>query len=209
MAGAAAPFGFQGVAARPRPRRQLPAGAPLGHRGGHPVAHDGQCRDYGGKEHEKEWAEQRFGDGAGSGARIGEVNELPGGERDDQAAALASGRRRAGADGRAGPAAAGSAGMSVVSAARSARVRAASARPTRMPSSSLVSRPCTNACFSASITCSRSAWPARIWSRLAAAGSCGPAITGTSPSHDAGKRSAAARPDPSCSHATIDRTAVA
>jgi hypothetical protein len=59
----------------------------------------------------------------------------------DLAAALASGRRRAGAGGRADPAAAGAGGVSAVSAARSAYVRAASAWPTRWLSSSLVSRP--------------------------------------------------------------------
>ena len=55
----------------------------------------------------------------------------------------------------------------------------------------LVSRPCTNASFSVSITCSRSAWPALSRSRAAAAGSSGPVITGT-PSHDTAKRNAAA-----------------
>jgi len=115
----------------------------------------------------------------------------------DPAAARASGRRRAGtggraglvpaeAGGRAGQAAsgrvgAGTGGMSAVSAARSANVRAASARPARVPSSSLVSRPCTNASFSVSITCPRSAWPARNRPLPAVAGSSGPVGTGTSP----------------------------
>ena len=99
----------------------------------------------------------------------------------DLTAALASGRRRAGAGGRAGPATAGPGGMSAVSAARPAWVRVASAWPVRASSSSLVSRPCTNAFFSVSITCSRSAWLALSRSRPAAAGSCGPVVTGSSP----------------------------
>ena len=65
-------------------------------------------------------------------------------------------------------------------AASSARVRAASARPARASSSSLVSRPCTNASFSVSITYSRSVWDALSRSRPTAAGSSGPVVTGTS-----------------------------
>ena len=57
-------------------------------------------------------------------------------------------------------------------------VRAASAWPARTSSSSLVTRPCTNASFSASITCSRSAWAALSRSPPAAAGYSGPVITG-------------------------------
>ena len=53
------------------------------------------------------------------------------------------------------------AGMSAVTAARSPWVRDASAWPTRASNSSLVSRPCTNAALSTSITCSRSARDAR------------------------------------------------
>ena len=101
----------------------------------------------------------------------------------DRAAALASGRRRAGTSGRVGPDAAWAGGMSAVSAASSAHVRAASARPARASSSSLVSRPRTNASFSASITCSRSACDARMDPRPAAPAaisSPGPAIAGTS-----------------------------
>lgn len=45
-AGAAAPLGFQGVAARPR--RQLPSGAPLLQRGDHRASQDADCRAYGG-----------------------------------------------------------------------------------------------------------------------------------------------------------------
>ena len=81
--------------------------------------------------------------------------------------------------------------MPAVSASRSAQVRAASAWPARASSSSLVSRPCTNAVFSASITCSRSAWLARSRSPPAA-GSCGPVITGTPARTIRVKRSAAA-----------------
>ena len=49
MAGVAVPFAVQGmaargVAARPRPGQQLPAGASLTHRGGHPESRDGQSR---------------------------------------------------------------------------------------------------------------------------------------------------------------------
>jgi len=86
----------------------------------------------------------------------------------DPAAVLASGRRLAGAGGRADPAAARSAGMSAVSAARSAQVRAVSARPARASSSSLVSRPCTNAVFSVSINRIRSAPPRTAATRAAA-----------------------------------------
>ena len=113
----------------------------------------------------------------------------------DPAAARTSGRRRAGGDGRAGAAAGeadGVAGMSAVSAARSAQVRADSAWPARVSSSALVSRPSTNAAFSASITCSRSVWAALSWSSPVAALSCGPVITSTFPPHDAVERSAAA-----------------
>ena len=46
----------------PGPRR-LPARASLLDRGGHPVPHDAQCRGYGGKCHEKQRTDQRFGDG--------------------------------------------------------------------------------------------------------------------------------------------------
>ena len=55
----------------------------------------------------------------------------------------------------------GPAGMSAVTPASSAYVRAAKARLTRRSNSSLVSRPCTNAALSTSITCSRSACDAR------------------------------------------------
>jgi hypothetical protein len=59
--------------------------------------------------------------------------------------------------------------------------RAVSAWPVRASSSSLVSRSCTNAALSRSITCSRSAWAALRWPRPAAVPSSGPVITGTSP----------------------------
>jgi hypothetical protein len=101
--------------------------------------------------------------------------------------ATARGRRRAGTgrcSGRAAAGAAGAGGMSAVSAASSARVRAVSARPARVSSSCLVSRPCANASLSTSVTCSRSACDARMWSRPAAPAafsSPGPATTRTSP----------------------------
>ena len=81
-------------------------------------------------------------------------------------------------------------GMSAVSTASSARVRADSAWPARVSSSSLVSRPCTNAVFSVSITCSRSASPALSRSSPAGARCCCPAITGTFPSTMQVERSA-------------------
>jgi hypothetical protein len=102
----------------------------------------------------------------------------------DPAATLASGRRRRGTGGRVGPDAARAGGMPAVTASSSAQVRAASARPARASSSSLVIRPCANASFSASITCSRSACDARMGQRPtppAAISSPGPAIAGTSP----------------------------
>src|SRR5262249_36912929 len=90
------------------------------------------------------------------------------------------------------------AGMSAVTSPSSAYVRDAYTRSTRASSSSLVSRPCTNATFRVPITCSRSAWDARSPPRprpSAAAGtSPGPAISLgsaiTAPPHqrDAGKR---------------------
>jgi len=55
----------------------------------------------------------------------------------------------------------GPAGMSAVRAVSSACVRDASAWPTRRSSSSLVSRPCTNAAWRVPTTCSRSACEAR------------------------------------------------
>ena len=58
---------------------------------------------------------------------------------------------------RGGRAAVSPVGRSAVSAASSEWVRDASVPPTRASSSSLVSRPCTNAVFSMPITCSRSA----------------------------------------------------
>src|ERR1700722_14432969 len=69
-----------------------------------------------------------------------------------------------------------SAGMSAVRAASSAQVRDRSARPTRRSNSSLVSRPCTNACLSRLIPSSRSAFAARRWPRPAAISSPGSAI---------------------------------
>jgi hypothetical protein len=102
----------------------------------------------------------------------------------DPAATLACGRRRAGTSGRVGPDAVRGGGMSAVIASSSAQVRATSARPARASSSSLVSRPCANATFSASITCSRSACDARMGPRPvapAAISSPGPAIAGTFP----------------------------
>ena len=60
-------------------------------------------------------------------------------------------------------------------------VSTASAWPARAPSSSLVSRLCTSASFSVSITCSRSEWLAMSRPSPDAAGSGGPVITGTSP----------------------------
>jgi hypothetical protein len=87
MAGAAALFGFEGLAARPRPGRRLPPGAPLLHRGAHPVRQNAECRDYGGKGHEKAQASPGMV-GIGSGAaRVGEASEPHSGERDDQAEA--------------------------------------------------------------------------------------------------------------------------
>ena len=96
MAGVAATSGFEGVAARPRPGRQLPAGAPLLHRGGHPQHHDDQCREYGddGQEH-KRFSPGMVGIGAGA-ARIEDEGDPHGGERDDQAAARPSGQLGAG-----------------------------------------------------------------------------------------------------------------
>ena len=53
---------------------------------------------------------------------------------------------------------------------RPAAVRDANVWPTRVSNSSLVSRPCTNAALSESITCSRSAWeaPRRPWPAVTA-----------------------------------------
>jgi hypothetical protein len=213
MAGAAGPFGFEGVAARPRSGRQLPAGAPLLQRGGHPVPQEAECRQYGEKGQEKQLGSPgTIGIGAGA-VRIGEEGGPYSGGRDDQADARLGGRpgQRPAADragGRADPAAAEPAGMSAVSAARSAQVRAVSAWPARASSSSLVSRPCTNAVFSVSITCSRSAWPALSRSPAAAAGSCGPVITGTSPARTMQvERSAAAPCRPSSTRVLARRTA--
>lgn len=119
-----------------------------------------------------------MGIGAGD-ARIDVNAKRCGGGRDDQAHARYGGRlgprptdRRDGRARRPGQgraaagsavlglaetgiaAAAGSAGMSAVSAARSAYVRAASARPVRAASSFFVSRPATNAVFSATVPAS-------------------------------------------------------
>ena len=169
--------------------RQLPAGTPLVHRGGTPVAkmpsavstrpratrHTGYSRDdrdCRGRADRGRWRRTTRGRTRGPGSRPTRRPPWPAAGAGPGSAAAPPGRGRGG----------GTAGMSAVSAARSAPVRAVSARPARVSSSSLVSRPCTNASFSASITCSRSAWPARSRSRPAAAGSCGPAITGTSPS---------------------------
>ena len=67
-----------------------------------------------------------------------------------------------------------------------------------MSSSSLVSRPCTNAALRVPITCSRSAWEARRSPRprpcAAAISSPGPAITAPPHQRDAGKRNAATHP---------------
>src|SRR5215467_13113664 len=52
-------------------------------------------------------------------------------------------------------------------------------RPGQRPAAGRGGRLSTNAVFSVSITCSRSAWPARSRPAPAAAGSCGPVITGT------------------------------
>jgi hypothetical protein len=82
------------------------------------------------------------------------------------------------------------AGMSAVTAASSAYVRDAYTCPSRASNSSSVSRPSTNATFSAPITCSRSAWDARRPPRpgvAAATSSPGPAITGTSPTSTMGE----------------------
>ena len=104
----------------------------------------------------------------------------------DPAAALASGRRRAGAGGRAGrpdrPSGGGRDGWDVGGERGQLGAGPRGQRPAR-PLVELVpgQPPCTNASFSASITCSRSAWPARSRSPPAAAGSCGPVVTGTSP----------------------------
>ena len=177
--------------------RSLPARLPLLHCGAHPVDENAECREHGEIGQGKaQGSPGLMGIGTGS-VWIDEEGDPYGGGRDDQADARPGGRpgQRPTAHGgrgrRAGPPAAGSPGMSAVSAASSARVRAASARPARTSSSSLVSRPCTNASFNVSITCSRSAWPALSRSRPAAAGSSGPVITGT-PSHDTAKRNAPA-----------------
>ena len=221
--GAVAPLAVQGVAARPRPGRQLPARLPLLHCGAYPVDHDAECRDHGGKGHETAQATPGMV-GIAEAIRIEDVGADPhGGERNGQAAARPGGRpgqraaarrdrrarrpgcgRKSGESGESGET--GKAGMSAVRAARSAPVRAASARPARTSSSSLVSRPCTNASFSASITCSRSAWPALSRSRPAAAGSCGCVITGTSPlAHMRVKRNAAAPAFPNAGRLRLTR----
>jgi hypothetical protein len=74
-------------------------------------------------------------------------------------------------------------GRSAMTSASSAYVRDACTCPSRASNSSSVSRPSTNATFSAPITCSRSAWDARRRPRsgVAATSSPSPAITGTSP----------------------------
>ena len=110
----AAPFPFKCAATRPWPGRQLPAGVSLLHCGSHPVDHDEQCREYGGKGHQEARERQGPGEGSGGAARIGEAVDLHGGEGDDQAAARPGsrpGQRPApGRVGRAGPAGAGLAG---------------------------------------------------------------------------------------------------
>jgi len=58
MAGAAAPLGSLGVAARPR--RRLPSGAPLFQRGGHCAPRDGDCRAYGDKGQDKRQGSPRL-----------------------------------------------------------------------------------------------------------------------------------------------------
>jgi len=132
MAGAAAPSAVQGVAARPRPGRQLPAGSPLLHCGAHPVHQDAQCRDYGGNGQEKREGSPGLIGSIGAGnavvvavgrneesqdhvAAAAMIRQTP-----DLVAALASGLRRPGAGGRGGLAAGGRNGVSAVSAARSA-----------------------------------------------------------------------------------------
>jgi hypothetical protein len=82
------------------------------------------------------------------------------------------------------------AGMSAVTAASSAYVRDAYTCPSRASNSSSVSRPSTNATFSAPIVCSRSAWDARKRPRpgvAPATSSLSPAITGTSPTSTMGE----------------------
>jgi len=92
MAGAAGLSGFQGVAARARPGRQLPAGTPLLHRGGHPSREDAQCREYEAKGHESTQATPGM-IGIAEAMRIEDVGgEQHEGEREDQAAARLGGR---------------------------------------------------------------------------------------------------------------------
>jgi hypothetical protein len=92
LAGAAAPFPFQGVVARPRPGRQLTAGTPLLHQGGHPIPQEAECRQHSENGHEKErHPPGMMGIGAGA-VWIEEGAEPYGGGRDDQADARLGGR---------------------------------------------------------------------------------------------------------------------
>ena len=130
MAGAAAPLGFLGVAARPR--RQLPSGAPLLQRGDHRAPQDADSRAYGGKGQEKRQGSPgligRIGARDAMVVAVGrneESQDPRGGGRDDQADARLGGcpgqRPAADRGGRARRPGCGRAGrMSAVSAARSA-----------------------------------------------------------------------------------------
>jgi len=92
MAGAGASFAFEGVAARPCSRRQLPAGASQLPRGDHPMPQYARCRDYSDGSQEKHRQEEgMIGIGAGT-ARHGDGGDPDGGGRDDQAAACLDGR---------------------------------------------------------------------------------------------------------------------
>jgi hypothetical protein len=63
MAGAAALFAVEGVASRPRPGRQLPAGAPLPQCGAHPESQEAECRQHGVKSDDKHQARREKTEG--------------------------------------------------------------------------------------------------------------------------------------------------
>ena len=92
MAGTGASFAFEGVAARPWSRRQLPAGPSQLPRGDHPMPQYARCRDHGDGSQEKHREEEKTIVIAAWTAWIGDEGDPDGGNRDDQAAACLDGR---------------------------------------------------------------------------------------------------------------------